>query len=117
MKLKTTAKEIKNKVAGNYIWKVGYCGMQNLLHYQEPIAYTCGVYGWNFDLYEVDGVYFTTGYRNMIGRQVDYDLLNKYEQQAGEIINTWGKHSADGKKELVNILLKEFIKELYNKGE
>ena len=115
MKLKTTRKEIKNKVSSDYIWQVGYCGMQNLLHYQEPIAYTCGVYGWNFDLYEIEGVYFTTGYRNMIGKQLDYELLSKYEQQAGEIINTWGKHSADGKKELVNILLKEFIKELYKK--
>ena len=115
MKLKTTAKEIKNKVASNYIWKVSYCGMQNLLHYQEPIAYTCGVYGWNFDLYEVDGVYFTTGYRNMIGRQIDYDLLNKYEQRAGEIVNSWGKHGFEEKYELVNNLLKEFIKELYKK--
>lgn len=113
MKLKTTRKEIKNKVASNYIWQVGYCDMQNLLYYKNAIAYTSGVYGWNFDLYEVDGVYFTTGYRNMIGKQVDYELLRKYEQQASEIINSWKKYEYEEKKELVNNLLKEFIRELY----
>lgn len=115
MKLKTTRKEIKNKVASNYIWQVGYCDMQNLLHYKNAIAYTSGVYGWNFDLYEVDGVYFTTGYRNMIGKQVDYELLREYEEQASEIINSWKKYEYKEKKELVNNLLKDFIKELYKK--
>ena len=115
MKLKTTRKEIKNKVPSDYIWQVSYCGMQNLLYYQSPIAYTSGVYGWNFDLYDVGGVYFTTGYRNMIGKQIDYDLLRKYETQAQEIINSWDKYEYDEKKDLVNNLLKEFIKELYKK--
>ena len=115
MKLKTTRKEIKNKVASNYIWRAGYCDMQNLLYYKNAIAYTSGVYGWNFDLYEVDGVYFTTGYRNMIGKQVDYELLRKYEQQASNIINSWNKYEYEEKKELVNNLLKDFIKELYKK--
>ena len=113
MKLKTTRKEIKNKVASNYIWQVGYCDMQNLLYYKNAIAYTSGVYGWNFDLYEVDGVYFTTGYRNMIGKQVDYELLRKYEEQADFVINTWGLYTHEEKKERVNDLLKEFIRELY----
>ena len=115
MKLKTTRKEIKNKVPSDYIWQVGYCGMQNLLYYQSPIAYSSVIYGWNFDLYDVDGVYFTTGYRNMIGKQIDYDLLRKYETQAQEIINSWDKYEYDEKKDLVNNLLKEFIKELYKK--
>ena len=113
MKLKTTRKEIKNKVASNYIWQVGYCDMQNLLYYKNAIAYTSGVYGWNFDLYEVDGVYFTTGYRNMIGKQVDCELLRKYEEQANFVINTWGLYTPEEKKERVNDLLKEFIRELY----
>ena len=115
MKLKTTRKEIKNKVASNYIWQVGYCGMQNLLYYKEAIAYTSGVYGWNFDLYEVDGIYFTTGYRNMIGKQVDYELLRKYEDQAKIVINTRGLYTYEEEKERINNLLKEFIKELYTK--
>ena len=113
MKLKTTRKEIKNKVASNYIWQVGYCDMQFLLYYKSAIAYTSGFYGWNFDLYEVDGIYFTTGYRNMIGKQVDYELLRKYEQQAEEIIDSRGKYTYEEKQELVNNLLKEFIRELY----
>lgn len=115
MKLKTTRKEIKNKVASNYIWQVGYCGMQHLLYYKNAIAYTSGVYGWNFDLYEVDGVYFTTGYRNMIGKQVNYELLRKYEGQADLVINTFGLYTHEEKRERVTELLKEFIRELYPK--
>lgn len=30
MKLRTTAKEIKNKVANNYIWRVGFNGTARL---------------------------------------------------------------------------------------
>ena len=115
MKIKTTRKEIKNKVSSKYLWQTGYCAMQHLLYYTSPIAYTCGVYGWNFDLYEVDGVYFTTGYRNMIGQEIDYKLLRKYEDQAQEIINSWGKHEYETKKSLVTGLLKAFIQELYKK--
>ena len=51
----------------------------------------------------------------MIGKQIDYNLLNKYEDQAQEIINSWDKYEYDEKKDLVNNLLKEFIKELYKK--
>ena len=115
MKSKTTRKEIKNKIPSDYIWQTSYGAMQHLLYYQNPIAYTSGVYGWNFDLYDIDRVYFTTGYRNMVGKQIDYNLLNKYENQAEEIINSWDKYKYEEKKDLVNNLLKEFIKELYQK--
>ena len=66
MKFKTTAKEIRNSYGKKIA--VSYCGMQHLLYNHAPIAYTCGVYGWNFDVYSVDGVTICTGYRGMVGK-------------------------------------------------
>ena len=67
MKFKTTAKAIRN--SGDFCVSAGYCALQYLLNYHSPIAYTSGIYGWNFDVYEVYGVTICTGYRGMVGKQ------------------------------------------------
>lgn len=61
MKHKTTEKAIEQ----NYykIIKVGYCNLQYLLQYEEPVAYTSGVYGWNADVYDFGNIAIVTGYR------------------------------------------------------
>lgn len=114
MKFKTTSKELRNKVASKYLFKCGYCDLQHLLHFTSPIAYASGVYGWNYDVYKIDDIYITTGYRSMVGQSIDYEVTRKYEEQAREILNTWGKYEYEEKKELVNKLLKEFINEIFN---
>jgi hypothetical protein len=80
MKYKTTAKEIRNSSAP--VIAISYCGAQALLNYRSPEAYTCGVYGWNFDVYRVHGVVICTGYRGMVGIAPNYDTLNALEKQA-----------------------------------
>lgn len=68
MKVKTTRKAIVN---GFYnVKRAGYCELSYLLNNHSPIAYTCGVYGWNFDVYEVYGVTICTGYSNMPGARL-----------------------------------------------
>lgn len=84
MKFKTTTKAIRNE--GGKIVSIGYCGAQHLLRYEEERAYTCGVYGWNYDVYCIDGVTVCTGYRGMPGQPVDYAILNEYETQAEKIV-------------------------------
>jgi len=99
MKFKTTAKAIRD---GYYtIIGVGYCDLQNLLKYKDPVAYTCGVYGWSFDVYDIDRVAICTGYRVMPSKNSshDYKLIREYDKMA------------EGKtEEELNILIKEFIK-------
>lgn len=103
MKLKTTKKDIKNHY--NTILKVGYCNIQTLLKGQDAFAYSCGVYGWSCDYYDIDGVCISTGY-NPIGEQVDFDLCRQFEQKAKEVkYNTWEQYKQD-----LNILLDNFIK-------
>lgn len=82
MKFRTTAKEVKE---GYYtIISAGYCDLQCLLSYESPIAYCAGTYGWNFDLYEFNGVAIATGYRDMPSKhsKADYNLISEYEQKA-----------------------------------
>ena len=82
MKYKTTAKEVRN---GYFkIISVGYCDLQSLLDYKSPIAYTSGIYGWNFDVYDIDGVAIVTGYRGMPSKnsKADYNLIKEYEDKS-----------------------------------
>lgn len=82
MKYKTTRKAV---VAGSpRLVSVGYCDLQTLLRYHSPIAYTCGVYGWNFDVYEIHGLTICTGYRGMPRRTANN--IRKYEQAARDAV-------------------------------
>ena len=82
MKYKTTAKAIREGACNPR--SVGYCDLQYLLNNHSPIAYTCGVYGWNFDVYEVYGVTICTGYRGMVGPRCAG--IAEYEKKAEEIL-------------------------------
>ena len=106
MKFKTTAKAIREGYGKKIA--VSYCGMQHLLWNHAPIAYTCGVYGWNFDVYTVDGVAICTGYRGMVGKSVDYEMLRAYETAAEKIEYDY-KRPYEERQEEVEKLLKEFL--------
>ena len=106
MKFKTTAKAIRNSYGKKIA--ISYCGAQHLLWNHAPIAYTCGVYGWNFDVYTVNGVTICTGYRGMVGGSVDYELLREYETKAEKIqYNTALDY--EKRREIVEELLCEFL--------
>ena len=83
MKFKTTNKQIKNNFG--YIVRVGYCDLQDLLRGVDPFAYTCGVYGWDADFYNIDGVCICTGYRSLVGDNISSDIIKKYQKKAKAI--------------------------------
>lgn len=105
MKVKTTRKAIVNGSVN--VRCAGYCDLSCLLRNHEPIAYTCGVYGWNFDVFEVYGVTICTGYRSMPGKRLDG--IREYEKKAREI---WENYNTpyETQKEETEKLLKEFCK-------
>lgn len=106
MKIKTTAKAIRNSYEDKIA--ISYCGAQYLLWNHTPVAYTCGIYGWNFDVYSVDGVLICTGYRGMVGKTPDYAMLNEYENMARRVVEN-RKMSYEDKQKAVESLLHEFI--------
>lgn len=101
MKYKTTRKAV---VAGSpRLVSVGYCDLQTLLRYHSPVAYTCGVYGWNFDVYEIHGLTICTGYRGMPGRRANN--AEKYEQAAWDAVKRLDWREAETE---IERLLSEF---------
>ncbi len=108
MKLKTTNKEIR---ANFYkVLSIGYCDAQYLLQYKKPFAYTCGVYGWNADFYEIGNVCISTGYRP-IGEKVDYNLLVEIEKQARNICLDYNLNREEKEVQL-DELINNFINSL-----
>lgn len=107
MKFKTTIKAIREGSVN--VRSAGYCDLQHLLTNHNPIAYTSGVYGWNFDVYEVYGITICTGYRSMPGKRLD--SIAEYENKAMDIL-AWENKSMtyDEKREAVEQLLHEFCK-------
>ena len=105
MKYKTTAKAIRESDLNPR--SAGYCDLQCLLRNHEPNAYTCGVYGWNFDVYEVYGLTICTGYRGMPGKRLEG--ISEAENKARDILS-WENTSMtyDEKREAVEKVLKEF---------
>lgn len=76
-KYRTTAKAIRDAMkAGAPTVALGYCEL-HLLGCADPEAYTAGVYGWNFDVYRLGGLTICTGYRGMIGADVDVTAVRK----------------------------------------
>lgn len=108
MKYKTTTKAIRSCYENNNILSIGYCDAWHLLHFRDANAYTSGVYGWNFDVYNVDGVAICTGYRGMPGRNPKN--LKKYEEKARSIIADYSKTYEQQKKAVEKLLL-QFIKQ------
>jgi hypothetical protein len=87
-----------------------------LIHYVSADYYTCGVYGWNFDVYTFGNYAITTGYRGMIDNvSKDYSsLIHEYDDKARELIKTqWEKPYEELKAE-VNNLLKEFLQKVFD---
>lgn len=69
MKYQTTRKALTT--SGENLKSCGYCELQHLLKNHDASAYTCGVYGWNFDVYHIYGLTICTGYRGMSGERLN----------------------------------------------
>ena len=106
MKYQTTRKAIVNSSAN--IVSVPYADLQHLLTFQYPTAYTAGVYGWNFDVYNVYGLTICTGYRGMPGRRANN--IREFDEKARAIRNDWNKPLSKQQEEIEN-LLREFCEQ------
>jgi hypothetical protein len=110
MKTKVTTKQLKNNFST--VLSVGYCDAQNLFKNLKPFGYNCGVYGWNFDAYEIPdtSICITTGYRPT-GKSLDYNFLQKYEKMMRSAGEKYGYFTPQRKAQETRIFNK-FVKEL-----
>ena len=111
MKTKTTKKAIKDRYSN--ILGLSYHGLQYLLKYQEPFAYSVRAEGWACDYYYIDGLLVSTGYSPLKDKNVNYNYntMNKYEEMARDIANNYSM-DWELRKEYINILLLEYIREV-----
>ena len=81
-KFKTTNREMTTEAL---TYAVGYADLQNLFRFENAVAYTCGIYGWNSDIYLLKGnTYISTGYRPCGYRLKDswiYKALDRYAER------------------------------------
>ena len=102
-----TRKAIRNFPGVFRVYYVGYCDLQYLLRFETPVFYNAGIYGWNWDgysFYDRSGrkIIINTGYRNMTGRKIPWEIAKKYDDLA----------SGERNKETLNKLLLDMFDEL-----
>ena len=107
MKFKTT----KAAINSGYYFKicVGYCDLQYLLNYENPVAYTCGTYGWNSDIYSLEDITgynacVVTGYRPFGNIASNYDINRKFEEKAEKIVLDYKRDFEERKQELKQLI-------------
>ena len=113
-KIKTTNKYIKT--VWKNVYRCGYCDLQYIMRGTEPTYYNAGIYGWNCDIYcdYKRDIAITTGYRNMTGKRIPDELIEKYTTEAKKILeNMWNKPYEEYTKELEENREK-FFEELNN---
>ena len=108
MKFRTTKRDIMN---GFYkVIEIGYADLSNLLEFENPVAYTCGAYGWNADIYDMGkGVAIVTGYRPFGNISPDYDMVEKFNKTARQFRQDLEWEQA---RDEIEKLLKEFLEEV-----
>lgn len=95
-----TMKEIRTAK----IFRAGYCEIQEILRALNRIGYNSGVYGWNCDVYESNGVTVCTGYRNLKGEKIPAEIKDRYKKLA-RAAETW-----DDAKAVAERFFKELAK-------
>ena len=112
MKFKTTQKEIRANY--NIIIYVPYCGLQNLLNYESPVAYTKRREGWAADIYDMGGgVAIVTGYVPFGNIRPKYEQVKAVEEQAEKIRYDYSL-SYEQQRESLKSLARDFIKGVCN---
>lgn len=112
MKFKTTQKAIRENY--NKIICVPYCGLQILLNYESPVAYTVRREGWAADIYDMSGgVAIVTGYAPFGNIRPIYEQLKAVEEQAEKIRYDYSL-SYEQQRESLKSLTRDFIKGVCN---
>lgn len=107
-KFKTTNREMMNE---SVCYSIAYADLQNVLAFHDAIAYTSGVYGWNSDIYLLQGnTYISTGYRPCGYNLKDYWIIRALDRKASELRSYTSGLKYDEVKEEIEKLFKLFCK-------
>ena len=80
MKVRVTRNQLKR----NYydVYNIGYCDIADITSVLNCTMYTCGVYGWNSNIFDCyNGYAISTGYRPCGNKSIDYSIAKKYNDR------------------------------------
>lgn len=80
MKTKITKKRVYE--THKHVVRVGYCGLQFLLKFNEPSFYTTRAEGWGADVYSVGDTAIVTGYATFGNISPSYDFIKAFDEKA-----------------------------------
>lgn len=69
-----------------YCYRVGYCHAPYLLDASLRTRYRAGIYGWNYDAFDIQDITITTGYRP-IGGALPRELYEDLDERAKDASN------------------------------
>lgn len=107
-------KVTKNDINKTNMVALGYCQCQTILNLfgeDYKVGYNVGVYGWNYDIYTINGVDIVTGYRvpyyecsnNKLKNKL-IELENKIRgEERGLTFSEYRKNIQQWKKEFLGI--------------
>lgn len=107
MNLKLTKKEVMNNFRN--VISVGYCDLCFLERRLNKIGYTCGVYGWNANVYRLnEDTCLVTGYRPF-GNCKTSANVEEINEKAKDIAGNYTMSFEEEQKEIEK-LVKEILK-------
>lgn len=108
----------RNDIKRQYktIIQLGYCDLYELTKKLKKIGYNAGIYGWNYDVFEVnENTCIITGYRTFKKNTIklEYDFIDYMDKKANEIIKNNSRNYQEQEKQ-IDLLKNEFLKEYKN---
>ena len=107
MKFKTTKRAVMDGYS--YVIETSYCSVYDLLSLESPNAYTCGVYGWNADIYSFGDTAIVTGYRPFGRLKARPETIEKYKRAALDLKKASASFSFSNTRDAMQALIADFI--------
>lgn len=108
----------KNEIRRQYktVIQLGYCDLYELTRNLKKIGYNAGIYGWNYDVFELDwNTCIITGYRTFDKGTIRLtsDFIQYMDKKANEITNNNNCNYEEYEKQM-DSLKNEFLREYKN---
>lgn len=94
----------------NNMVALGYCQIQHTLNFfgeKFKVGYNAGIYGWNYDLYNINGISVVTGYNVPYYQYSNKEIKNKLIAMENKIrkcsLEEYRKNKEKWKKEFLEI--------------
>ena len=116
MEVRLKEKQVRDNFIG--IIPIGYCDLYYTLKAKGRCGWTCGVYGWNSDIYDLgNGYAISSGYRPIGNIKKPNGIIAKYEKKEKAIENDKRYKNWESRQKALVKLLDKFVKEVleYNK--